>query len=366
MKMPFLLACLILLARPSAAQTTLTAADIRDRAARGGSFETWEARSSYGLAELAQAAGPAQVWDFAALPFRASYSLNIAEAAPPVPGADDPFFASANLVLASRWSRPGEADSVQYQYIDLRQDAMLGIGAVIVAGASRTTLKPTPAVRLLALPLAMGTSWTSAYKAPVSQGGLTLMLEATEASEVVGWGTMLLPRGDGNQAEDALMVSTRRLYRFILTIFGRPIEFQRQETLVYSYYARSGSIAMITTDLTGSPLQGSLIVSESQTTAVAEAPVPVQPGCALKISPNPSAGPATFALDGCPSEAASFTVFDLMGRTVRQIEAEATGEGRVLWDGRGAAGEPLPSGTYAVRARCAGGTESSALMTVVH
>ena len=46
-------------------------------------------------------------------------------------------------------------------------------------------------------------------------------------------------------------------------------------------------------------------------------------------------------------------VYDLAGRRVRELRdgAAAAGESRVVWDGRGASGRPVPAGVYWVRLR---------------
>ncbi|MCX6140380.1 MAG: C25 family cysteine peptidase [Candidatus Kapabacteria bacterium] len=69
--------------------------------------------------------------------------------------------------------------------------------------------------------------------------------------------------------------------------------------------------------------------------------------------PNPTAGPVTFVISlvtDVPLTPASMNVYDVQGRLVRTLSGEVQlGEGRIVWDGRGDAGETLAPAVYAWR-----------------
>ncbi len=72
--------------------------------------------------------------------------------------------------------------------------------------------------------------------------------------------------------------------------------------------------------------------------------------------PNPAAGPTTLGFSLPVPGRASLEVFDLRGRRVAVLaDADfAAGDHHVAWDGRDAAGAPVPSGVYHVRLRAQG------------
>lgn len=87
----------------------------------------------------------------------------------------------------------------------------------------------------------------------------------------------------------------------------------------------------------------------------------------LTVQPNPGAGRFAFSLSGAAGgrDRAGFEVFDLRGRRVAAVAAEAQQDGwRAAWDGRDDDGRPLPAGTYLVRAR-ASGPPAAARVTIV-
>jgi hypothetical protein len=99
----------------------------------------------------------------------------------------------------------------------------------------------------------------------------------------------------------------------------------------------------------------------------------------LDVQPNPGGGEFRFrfAAPGGAGEPARWEVYDLRGRRVAAFGgsdatggagADAGAGGEVVgaaWDGRDAAGRPLPAGTYLVRAR-AGRVAAATRLTIVH
>ncbi len=65
----------------------------------------------------------------------------------------------------------------------------------------------------------------------------------------------------------------------------------------------------------------------------------------LAASPNPARGPVTFAVPAAAGPGARIRVLDVAGREVRSLAASGS-PGQAVWDGRDAAGRPLPAGVY--------------------
>ncbi|MBK8166361.1 MAG: S8 family serine peptidase [bacterium] len=102
-------------------------------------------------------------------------------------------------------------------------------------------------------------------------------------------------------------------------------------------------------------------------TGAAATPAPIAARAVLTVQPNPGSGRFSFSLEGEGDGQASsgFEVYDLRGRRVAEVSAEAgPGRWQAAWDGRDVDGRPLPAGTYLVRAR-AGGPEAAARVTIV-
>jgi YVTN family beta-propeller protein len=94
------------------------------------------------------------------------------------------------------------------------------------------------------------------------------------------------------------------------------------------------------------------------------------PAVRLLAAPNPSAGPVRFALQTAEGEATStdgaeILVFDVRGRLVRTL-ASRNGDTRapIEWDGKDAAGRPVPSGVYTAQLR-GGGRHAAPKITIL-
>lgn len=85
-------------------------------------------------------------------------------------------------------------------------------------------------------------------------------------------------------------------------------------------------------------------------TAVADGPVALG---ALRAWPNPGSGRFRFAWDGAAAgQGIQWEIFDLRGRLVRRLQADA--DGTAAWDARDGGGRPAATGAYFVRARARG------------
>jgi hypothetical protein len=86
--------------------------------------------------------------------------------------------------------------------------------------------------------------------------------------------------------------------------------------------------------------------------------VPTLPAIALlgHATPNPSRGAVTIELALPRASEVRVDVCDVAGRHVRALQRGPLAAGRhtLAWDGRSSAGDPMPPGTYFVRAHAAG------------
>ncbi len=104
----------------------------------------------------------------------------------------------------------------------------------------------------------------------------------------------------------------------------------------------------------GSLVEGAVddfsLIGFSSTTAVEEGGE-VGPLQLAQPWPNPSAGRVQFRYGLTRSGNASLVIYDVNGRLVRTLDhgVREAGEHTALWDGRDAAGNPAPSGTYFAR-----------------
>lgn len=79
---------------------------------------------------------------------------------------------------------------------------------------------------------------------------------------------------------------------------------------------------------------------------------------ALRVSPNPSRGTVELACSLASAGPARVSVYDLLGRKVRDVANGMlpAGTTRFAWDGRDAAGAPSPPGLYMIRLSASGRT----------
>jgi len=80
-------------------------------------------------------------------------------------------------------------------------------------------------------------------------------------------------------------------------------------------------------------------------------PIPKQ-DLVLRITPNPTRGPAWIRLPGTTASETTVGIYDLEGRLVRMLVAdEGESSSALWWDGRDVQGMAVPPGVYMTRLR---------------
>ena len=95
-------------------------------------------------------------------------------------------------------------------------------------------------------------------------------------------------------------------------------------------------------------------------------PSPRATRLALRVSPNPAPGRASFVLEADRAGPLRMSIVDIRGRLVRRFEDSLATPGTrtVTWDGRDTAGRPLPAGVYLVTLEAGGRSVSSRVSLV--
>jgi flagellar hook assembly protein FlgD len=79
----------------------------------------------------------------------------------------------------------------------------------------------------------------------------------------------------------------------------------------------------------------------------------------LSVNPNPAEPQATIDFqipESKPGLMAQIIIYRTEGNIIRRLFSPVQGEcNRTVWDGRNESGQPVPSGTYIVKVRAAGG-----------
>ncbi len=151
-------------------------------------------------------------------------------------------------------------------------------------------------------------------------------------------------------------------------------------TWVYSTIATGGNVGRYCGVATGlNDLPNVLYYDETQgklrfahgtggTTAVPEPPAPTAPPAViLRVRHNPARAPVTLDMDIASGGRLTLRVFDVTGRSVRDLldGIVTSGPMTVQWDGADDAGRPLPAGIYFGVARSAAG-QSTSRIALVH
>jgi hypothetical protein len=80
-------------------------------------------------------------------------------------------------------------------------------------------------------------------------------------------------------------------------------------------------------------------------------PIPKQ-DLVLRVTPNPTRGPAWIRLSGTTASETTVGIYDLEGRLVRMLVAdEGESSSALWWDGRDVQGMAVPPGVYMTRLR---------------
>lgn len=97
----------------------------------------------------------------------------------------------------------------------------------------------------------------------------------------------------------------------------------------------------------------------------AESPAATSPGAGIALVPNPSSGEMAFRLSPAAlAEGGALAIFRADGRVVRELPPVDAGlaSARVAWDGRDAAGQPVPPGIYFYRWRSGGSIQRGTIV----
>lgn len=347
----------------AAAQITITRADIEAQLTRPAITATYEGQSADGLEAIVAARGTGQTWDLRGIAFEKTFQGTIRPAVLPVPGSDDPHFATANFVQANELGLEAGADSVSYTYSLLQDDAYLLLG---VAGEADfdgdgqkelMKLRFRPGNRLMKLPMTMGTAWEGTTAMEMEAMGFTFTTQIEETNEVVGAGDLLTPLpGGGTRSDQALMVWTRSIS--ISSLFPGMPEM-RDTSYTVTFTTLTGVGASIELDAEGTPVGVSYSVEEMPSTGNESDELPG--GVALHPAhPNPFNPQTTLPFTLEQAGAVRLEVFDVLGRRVATLvdEVRPAGDHVVQWEAGG-----LPSGTYVSRLT-AGGQVRTRLLTL--
>jgi hypothetical protein len=213
----------------------------------------------------------------------------------------------------------------------------------------------------------VGDALVGSHGAPWAKSGTTLpwvrFLAREEGNGWAGWfdaaETVMDPPGHG-LAAGAVLEGVLDLD----VVFGTawPEDLQ----LAVGAYATADGGGLQATVPTGDG-DGNLAPAEyavlSLRTSAAPPPVPAM---SLAAWPNPFNARLNLALDGAPDGPMAVAVHDAAGRRLRRLQAQVWGGGATLvWDGCDAAGRPLPSGVYFVRATPASGRPAPVVKVVL-
>lgn len=96
------------------------------------------------------------------------------------------------------------------------------------------------------------------------------------------------------------------------------------------------------------------------------APEPPDSSASISPAPNPSTGDVLLSFTLPHASRARLSIYDVTGRLVRQVLDSdlPAGPHSVTWDGRGDAGEQVPSGVYAAKLETDGATASGKIVRI--
>lgn len=322
---------------PLYAQIVITETDIRSFLGEETTYTFYEAQNPQQLQAIVAATGNNLTFDFTLADFNSGeeFTTELVTCSAELPGCSDAHFQGANFIGAEIY-----ADSVLVSFAQL--DAT---GFFILGGAGRGeldptnpgledfTLKFTPPLLSVQLPLTMGTAWESTTTLD-TEGEFLFTLE--ESSTVEGWGTLLIP---GGQA-DALKVMKRSINSFSLG----ELTFADTSYTV-TLYTKTGLSADI--ELTDSMeiLSASYSTLKLPSVNVADEPTPYT----FKLDanyPNPFNPITSIPFSLNEAGHMELVVFDLLGKEIDRLvdEFRPAGEYVVQWTA-----ENIPSGQYMVR-----------------
>ncbi len=339
-----------MLAVPSSAQISVTAADLPAYFGSGTSWYQWYIDEADILFDVGEAtAANAQTWTLPEVAWTDSMVTSSVD-----PGSTPYHDRFPGAVYAQLQSTSDEGYSLTfYHYFGISQDSVLRLG-----GASRyvvtetgsemdTTIFDDEAHLIMALPVGMG--WGTSSSDSVSFGQ-DMYSKTTRSSLVDAYGTLVLPFG----SFQALRL--KEVEQYSVYISGNSIVSPPEYS--YSWFTKEGHRVDMEAD-TNQPGSGTIrIRSISLTRSVQSTPVsvPPMPGTPATFTlgqnyPNPF-NPATRISIGMQDAGlATLKVFDVLGREVATLVNDHLGAGMHTFTFNAS---ELPSGTYVYVLRVGG------------
>lgn len=342
-----LLALVVVAHSQIAAQPVITEADLRAQFTGQLTVAYYDASNPTALQSLAQLSGGNRTWDFSAGQFDQSMESTVSVVSPPVPGSDDPDFASANFIIKHD-SNGEESDSLVYTFARLTAGGLelLGMhweGAFSDdAGAQSVTAKFRPPYLAMKLPLSMGTTWTADTEFHMDMEGwpVTTM---KDSSWVDGWGTLVTPHGSA----EALRVMSRNIVMTSIEVPGLPPFVYQDTTLSFEFMTRSGLSASLTLDENGEVQFASYSVTSGGGGLAAEPHATLPETFELMpVYPNPFNPQAVVPYVLHEPGLVTLQVLDLQGRLIATLvdHIQPSGHYTAYWQPVG-----MASGIYLVR-----------------
>jgi hypothetical protein len=327
----------------ASAQIILTEADIRAQYRGQLTVTTFEAADAAVLQPLAQLSGANRTWDLTIGQFNAGDAGTIQVVSPPVPGSDDPDFASANLII--RFSTgESDSDSLAYTFARLEAGGLYVLGMYMESDEEdfeSLTAKFRPPYLAIKLPLTFGTTWTSSTQfdlgIPEWPG-----VQMQDSVWVDGWGTLVTPHGSA----PALRVVTRSITVTKMEFPGMPPFEFRDTTTTIEYTTRGEISASLVLDETGNVSWASYTVTSGGGGVAREAggTLPTTFDL-LPVYPNPFNPEAVIPFTLQVPGHATLQVHDLQGRIIDTLvdRVLSAGHHEVQWRP-----SSLASGTYII------------------
>ncbi len=265
-----------------------------------------------------------------------------------IPGCANDMLNGASLVLKTP-STEGDA----YAFYDLTSSGLAirgGAGTYFDEDSQTDQTIETifsPASRVFAFPLQVGTTWASEYDVNLGAGGQSFpVLHSRDEYTVRASGTMQTDFGTTN----VLLIAQRSIEKGLFGIENPDTSY------IYTFFSPTLS-ATIEMDADGTVTYGSIETIAEGTNTSVEPPSPVESARLLSVQPNPSRGQAqvTFTLDA--ASPVVLEVYDLLGRRVATLENGTlpAGPHTRAWS------DAAPAGIYYVRLQTGGEVHTQSL-----
>lgn len=307
-------------------------------------YETEEAELTAEMQAIVDATGEDATYDFSTIHFADTLTGALTYYTMPadVPGADDPFFSTADFVVEMSFGA-ADADTTVWSFSQMQDDGLYAMGGVFPLGMDMNgdgapdtlTMRNDPPSLSQPLPTTYGDSWTS-----TTFGGET-------ETEVVGYGTLIGP--DGQEMEALRM---HRVTNPGGAFESTSVEFVTKEGVSASFSTFMGYVEGLSyTQITG-------------TTGTAADPGQQEVARRLQLGqnyPNPFQGATTVEYSLPQATSVRLTVSDVLGRQVDVLvdQRQAAGRHQVALDA-----SEWPAGMYLYRLEADGRIETRSMLVV--